>query len=115
MWKFLGEVLEQGGVVALLFAALGVGFATVVRALWLQNQKLHKQLSDERNRYTEQLERLSREHAAALSAIQERRITEAKAVTERFMEHVQKMDRALDRIGASLSVLIEVSKGPGRG
>lgn len=115
MWKFLGSVLEQGGIVALAFAALGIGFAVVVRALWQQNQKLHKQLSDDRERYTLNLERISKEHAETLAGIQERRINEAKAITERFVDHVSKMDRALDRISASLGVLIEVSRGGGRG
>lgn len=102
MWDFFTKVLETGGLTALIFAIVCLGFGITVKTLWRQNQELHKQLEEARKEYSDALER-----------IQEKRIAEAQAITERFIEHVQSLDRSLDRISNSLSVLIEVA-GNGR-
>jgi len=45
VWEFLGNVLEEGGVVAALFFLLTIGFGFVVRALWSKNQELHREIA----------------------------------------------------------------------
>lgn len=67
MWEFLSKLLDHGGIVAVSFAALGLVGAAMVRALWSQNQSLHEELR----------------------MLQEKRIGEAKRVTESVLTHVR--------------------------
>lgn len=98
MWEFLSNVLEKGGVVALLFVGLGLAFGATIRALWKQNQTLHKRIAE-----------LQEAHTKALVALQEKRVGEAQTVTAQVVKHVESVRRSMDKVGTAMDVLIELS------
>lgn len=88
MWAFLTKITEEGGIVAALFAAVVILSVLVSRELWKQNQALHVQLR----------------------AIQEKRVEEAKAITERVVQHVESTKHHMAKVSDALDVLINVSR-----
>lgn len=86
MWAFLGEVLKQGGSVALLFTVAVGLFAVVVRALWEQNQALHKQIA----------------------ALQEKRLEDAIKIQGQMLVHVESVNQTMNELSASFDVLVRL-------
>lgn len=98
MWDFFSEVLKTGGVVALLFSVVLVAFGVTVRALWQQNQALHRRI-----------EELQSQHVGILVGLHEKRVEEAQTVTTQVVKHVESVKRSMDKVGSAMDVLIEVS------
>jgi hypothetical protein len=68
-----------------MFSAISIAFAAVVRVLWSQNQKLHAQVAE----------------------LQEKRVEEAKEVTEKVLEVKHEFDTLLDKQSAIVDAVIE--------
>jgi predicted Holliday junction resolvase-like endonuclease len=104
VWEFFSNVLETGGVVALLFALVLFAFAATVKALWNQNQKLHAEIR-----------RLQEECKDELNTLQEKRVGEAQAVTEVVLRSVEATKRGMEKVEKAMDVLIDLSgRGPRR-
>lgn len=128
MWNFLSEVLKQGGLVALLFTVLAIGFVLTIRVLWKQNQDLHvklqskddqraseitalvqrhsEQIREQQEECAEQLQRM----ASRIDDLQERRVTEAQEVTEKVVTYIGHIDQAVDKMESAIDVLIQAGK-----
>lgn len=113
MWEFFSDVLREGGVIALLFTACSAAFALTARALWSENQLLHRQMRENAEESTRLVRQLQEELSRQIHELQEKRVVEAQQVTERVVAHVQAVDRAMERISTSLDVLIDLSGGKG--
>lgn len=128
MWSFLAEVLKQGGVVALLFTVMAVGFVLTVRVLWRQNQGLHAKLQEKDNQRATEITNLVQKHsdnireqqeecaeqlqrmASRIDDLQERRVTEAQEVTEKVVTYVGHIDQAVDKMESAIDVLIQAGR-----
>ena len=90
MWDFLSTVLQEGGTVAALFFVVLFASGVAFRALWKQNQGLHIQLSQEKDK----------------------RLEDALKMYMKMTKHAETIDAAMGRLTSSLDVLIRLS---GRG
>jgi uncharacterized protein HemX len=140
MWEFLGNMLEQGGVVATLFTLVVLGCSAAIVALWKQNQKLmvasrsHAQaLQKAAETYAKQVhelhdkfsmeKKLQRDESAVqlvslakrIDELQERRIHEASDLTERVMSHIGHIDRFVGKLEATIDALTAAASGGARG
>lgn len=94
MWTFFDHLLSKGGVVAVLFGALAVAFALVVRALWNSKEALARELRE-----------ASKAHEKAILEIQEKRLQEAQAIAGRLMDLTLKVDSTMDKLRTALNTL----------
>lgn len=122
MWDFVNAILEKGGVAAALLALVIIGCGIAIRQLWKQNQELQAQLVTQGAQYTKRIEELAAQHvtdrkqqsnefaarlttsAERVDELQERRIKEARDVTERVMSYMSHFDQ----FAAKLETLIEM-------
>lgn len=122
MWEFLRDMLEKGGVAATVLALVVIGCGIAIRHLWRENQALQAQIRTITEQYAQQTRTLaetyvterkqqSHDFAARLVAhservddLQERRIKEARDLTERAMSYMQHFDQ----FAAKLETLIEM-------
>ena len=136
MWEFLSDVLERGGVVAALFFMLTIGFGLVVRTLWNQNQKLHKQLktqadsqkkmaqehaqvlSEQADKHAQEKRLQSEEYTAQLLTLtsarddlQERRVVEKGDVVEKMMNYISSVDRFVNKLETVVDILVQAGRG----
>lgn len=98
MWEFFTEVLESGGIVAVLFAAVLFVAFTVVIALWKTNQALNREIRE-----------IHREYLREVATLHERRVSEAQAVTESVVKAVESTGRGMEKIEKAMDILIELS------
>ena len=121
MPELFAEALKQGGLVGAIAAALVVFLYFGFRALWRQNQTLHRQLKEVQEgcaKKTNELQEahakllndLHEQHAKLLNMIQERRIEQAHGVTERVVNHLGLVDRTMEKVHTSLDLLIDMSR-----
>lgn len=144
MWEFLSNLLEKGGVVALLFFTLAAAFAFAIKALWNENQLLRRQIRDDKKthvaevrdeavvheqklvdlheRYEKKYEELQKRYEQKFEELQtrydelqEKRRDEAVKVQERVMTHIQAVDRSSEKISHSLELLINMLGDPNAG
>lgn len=132
----MGSVLEKGGVVAALFFLLTIAFGFAVRALWNENQSLHRQLqeqADDKKKMAEeyaqslrtQAEKHTREWRAQadefaeqlmtlttrIDELQERRVSEMRAFTEKVVNYIGHIDNFANKLEATIDVLLRASGG----
>jgi ubiquinone biosynthesis protein UbiJ len=105
MWEFLGQVLEKGGVVAVIQVLVLIGVALFIKWLWNEQRRLHHTIVELQATHAEQIAEVQDK----LNELQERRVAEAKNVTKEVIEHVSQIDRSLEKLESSLDVLIEFS------
>lgn len=109
MWDFLSNVLEQAGVVALLFVLtlLGAGFA--FRALWKANQKalsrvaeVQKEEADKRlaarKAHEEEREKMRAAHTKELAALHDEHDKELRGILKARKEEADAYASKLDAI-----------------
>lgn len=128
MWSFLSDVLKEGGLVALLFTVVMVGFVVTIRILWKQNQDLHAKLQIKDEYHASEVKGLVKEHversrkqqeecagqvqqlAERIDQLQERRVTEAQEVTEKTLNYIGHIDQAVDKMESAIDILIQAGK-----
>lgn len=103
MWSFFSNLLESGGVVAVLFAAVVIAFSWVVKVLWKSNQELNKQVRE-----------IHKEYLLQLVTLHERRVIEAQSVTETVVRAVDSTARGMEKIEKTMDLLIDLSGNRGR-
>lgn len=99
MWEFLAQLLEKGGVVAVLLGLIVVGFGWAFRTVWNDNRALRVEVKA-----------LQEDYAERLNGLQERRVNEARQVTEQVVKHTANVDRAVDKLESALDTLIAALK-----
>lgn len=99
MWGFLSNLLDSGGVVAVLFAAVFIAFCWVVKTLWATNQELNKQIREIHQGYLREL-----------ATLHERRVTEAQTVTETVVRAVDSTGRGMEKIEKTMDLLIDLGR-----
>lgn len=104
MWDFLGHLLSAGGVSTTLFVIAMAGFGFALRALWMQHEKTLSKLSETNATLLSTIDAMSKQ----LSELQEKRLADSVKFTERVIEHVNRMDRSLERMGASIETIHKV-------
>ena len=145
-FKFLGDVLEKGGTVAMLFTFVIITFGIVIRVLWSRNQELHKaatehektlknltkghsnQLQKLQTAHIERLEEMAQRHAedlktlserhikekrlmgGRLDELQERRVEEARTVTEKVMAYIQHIDQFVAKLEVTIDILMSAAR-----
>ena len=102
MWGFFSNLLESGGVVAVLFAAVFIAFSLVVRALWNTNQSLNKQIRE-----------IHKEYLREIATLHERRVSEAQSVTETVVRAVDSTARGMEKVEKTMDLLIDLSGNRG--
>ena len=100
MWEFFGDLLQSGDSVAILFTVTLAGFVTTTRVLWNENQAINRQLRDSQE-----------QHRRELSALHEKRVTEAQEVTREVVAHVEATKTSVDHIRSAMEVLTDVMGG----
>jgi hypothetical protein len=110
------QVLETGGVVAVIQVMVLLGGGIFIRWFWAENQRLHAKIEATLEDHAGRMalnQSAHADHVAKLqtqyNALQERRVAEAQRVTEQVVQHVTNVDRTMEKLEASLDVLIELS------
>jgi hypothetical protein len=106
MWQFLQNILEQGGMVALLFTVAILASIGIIRTLWLANQNLHKELASLQEKRRIEAEN----YAIRLDTLQEKRVMEAQRVTEEIVRHIEHTRTSMDKVSTAMDVLIDMSR-----
>lgn len=127
MWSFVTKVLEQYGLLVVILLVLMAAIGWVGHRLWQDNRALNEKLRQESDAHKDALLELTNEHAKKLSAaqsalgaqitdlqkqlsaIQEKRVDETRAVTERVVTHVASVDSAMQSLDRTLEVLINLA------
>lgn len=122
MWDFVNAILEKGGVAAALLALVIIGCGVAIRQLWKENQTLQMQLRTQTDQHLNKMQELTAQYvserkqqssdfavrltanAERVDELQERRIKEARDVTERVMSYMSHFDQ----FAAKLETLIEM-------
>ena len=89
MWDFLREALAEGGMVGLMWAAAIVGFGFVARTLWRTNQELHAKLLD----------------------AQEKRVADAKEVSDLLVQNARELEETAGKLARSMEALVQIQRG----
>lgn len=128
MWPFIEKVLEQYGLLAVVLLAMLGAFAWIGRRLWKDNLALNAKLHEVEQQHKDAMLALSDQHAQKLAdmqavlgaenlalqkqlaAIQEKRVDEARAVTERVVTHVQSVDNTMQSLDRTLEVLLSLAE-----
>lgn len=104
-FKFLGGVLEKGGVVAALFFVVIFAFGFAIRALWKKNQEVHAQVSSGTDAlkkavesHARKVEKLQGEHAQSLRDLVQRHTDQLKAVAEQHTREKRLMGQRIDEL-----------------
>jgi len=122
--EFLDNLLQKGGVVAVLFAVVLIAFFLTVKALWNQNQSLHRELLKAQKDHDDSIKELQKKvmelqeaftaKAAELQSqynrLQDKRVSEAQQVTTQVVEHAHKIDGAMEKFRISQELLIDIMK-----
>ena len=95
MWEFFLELLKTGGAAALVAAAAIAGGVV----LWRENNKLREKLDSLQNTFRE-----------TLNTLQEKRVVDAREVTERVVTHVGNVDRTMAKLETELDVLLQLQR-----
>ena len=103
MWSFLSKLLEHGGVVITMSALAFVAFAATVRALWLHNQALHRQIREDAEAHNKQLNEL-----------QEKRLKHAQEMAKSVTELAHSVKTSQDNLAHSIEMLLKIGGGNGR-
>ena len=104
MWDFLTNLLSAGGVSVTLFAVAIGGFALALRVLWIQHEKALAKLAETNAALIVSLDSMQKQ----IAELQEKRLADSVKFTERVIEHVNRMDRSLERMGASIETIHKV-------
>lgn len=103
MFALLTEIAKQAGIIGLVVALMGGGFALVIKTLWAQHlsamEKLQEQLDKSRTK-------LDESHKL-VHALQEKRVQDAEKTRDLLLEHSEKMVLGLERI----AIVIDFAKG----
>jgi esterase/lipase len=111
VWEFLSSALEKGGLVGLSLAGVFAMFTVVVKALWNTNQAQARQLRDERETCAKQLQDMQQQYATMTEELYEKRVEEAKAVTDRIVMNTTELHKAIDKLSSAMETLIELQRG----
>ena len=100
MFGLLTEIAKQGGIIGLVIALMGGGFAFVVWVLWKQHLSTAKRLQDERDALQ-----------AKLDAINEKRMADALEVRAILIDNFTRVAHGIER----MSLLMDWQKNDRRG
>lgn len=96
MFALLTEIAKQSGVIGLVIALMGGGFAFVVRTLWAQHmsamERMQTQLDEANNR---------------IHSLHDKRVADAEKARDMLLDHSAKMVIGLERV----AILIDFAKG----
>lgn len=104
MWGFLEHFLSAAGVSATLFVAATAALGFALRAVWLQHERALTKLSDTNQELLKALDASRRE----MDELQEKRLADSVKFTERVIEHVNRLDRSMERLAASIDAIYKV-------
>ena len=128
MWPFIEKVMEQYGLQAVILLMLLGAIGWVGRWLWRDNRMLSERLQSQAEAHSTAMLQLQAEHAKKLEAaqeplrlqvldlqkqlamIQEKRVDEARAVTERVVTHVQGVDNTMQSLDRTLEVILTLAE-----
>lgn len=99
-WAFLAHVLDSKGFTGLLFVAVGVGVFFIVRSLWNTNQSLHRQIAEER-----------KQHAEAMSIVQDKRVGEAREQVEDSAQRDRELYQVINKLDQTMKGYLAGRRG----
>ena len=102
MWEFLTRVLEEAGMVAVLYSLSCIGFALACKTLFERINELQEKIHQQ-----------AETHALTIKTIQDKRFHEAKKLNDRIVRHIKQTEQHTAILSRSLDILISMLGGPG--